>query len=488
MNVLIVEDEKMIRQGIKTMIQRSGFQMDMIIECMNGEMALEVLKNQSVDIMFTDIRMPKMTGIELVKKMQQLPSKKPLTVVISGYDEFSYAVEMMRYGVREYILKPVEREKIQELLEKFIKEIDENQKEAVADEKISVQQFKYFMLNKKATREEWEILEGKYAQEFYKGDFYVCCCKYNKNKIESGQYIYIHDLEGSDIYIVEKEKLAFVQKNELSHSFYGVSNSHCGIKELSKAYDEAQSARKQSFCTNQACVFFESVKAVKNNQLRETAQMLLTKESCMKKVQLLGTQKQDEMAKIWEGFFHFVLTGYITPEEIQLHMIEFAQEVKKTYSHLSEKVTVLDGIEEEIFQKENLEQFKNIFMEELFHLNKEIIHILDHRKSADKMKQAVQYILENYMKDLNMAVVSNHISMNYSLFSASFKEYTGSNFVNYLKDIRMEEAKKLLTQTNKKIIEISQEIGYENEKHFMKTFKNTYGVSPSEYRKNTGTV
>lgn len=83
-----------------------------------------------------------------------------------------------------------------------------------------------------------------------------------------------------------------------------------------------------------------------------------------------------------------------------------------------------------------------------------------------------------------MAVVSNYISMNYSLFSYSFKQYTGSNFVNYLKDIRMREAKKLLAETEMKIIEISQTVGYDNEKHFMKLFKNTYGVSPTEYRKN----
>ena len=83
-----------------------------------------------------------------------------------------------------------------------------------------------------------------------------------------------------------------------------------------------------------------------------------------------------------------------------------------------------------------------------------------------------------------MAVVSNHISMNYSLFSCTFQQYTGSNFVNYLKELRIAKAKQLLADTDMKIIEISQTIGYENEKHFMKIFKAECGVSPSEYRKN----
>ena len=83
-----------------------------------------------------------------------------------------------------------------------------------------------------------------------------------------------------------------------------------------------------------------------------------------------------------------------------------------------------------------------------------------------------------------MAVVSNEISMNYSLFSSAFKTYTGTNFVNFLRDLRMEEAKKLLTETDLKVNEISVKIGYDNEKHFMKSFRASVGVTPGEYRKN----
>ena len=100
--VLVVEDEKLIRQGISTMIKRCGVPVEEIIECANGIQALEVLKETHIDVMLTDIRMPKMNGIELVQAMQDLKDM-PLTVAVSGYDDFSYAVEMMRHGVKEYI-------------------------------------------------------------------------------------------------------------------------------------------------------------------------------------------------------------------------------------------------------------------------------------------------------------------------------------------------------------------------------------------------
>ncbi len=116
--VLIAEDEKMIRQGIRTMILRSGVPVNSVIECGNGEAALEILREQKIDVLFTDIRMPKMDGIELVSRIKELPDM-PLTVVISGYDDFSYAIQMMRNGAREYLLKPIEREQITAVMRKL---------------------------------------------------------------------------------------------------------------------------------------------------------------------------------------------------------------------------------------------------------------------------------------------------------------------------------------------------------------------------------
>lgn len=109
---------------------------------------------------------------------------------------------------------------------------------------------------------------------------------------------------------------------------------------------------------------------------------------------------------------------------------------------------------------------------------------IDEHKTTLKMQKAISFIRKNYNTDLNMAVVSNYISMNYSLFSFTFKQYTGTNFVNYLKDVRVGQAKKLLTETDMKINEISKAVGYDHEKHFMKIFKSITGLTPSQYRNN----
>ena len=96
----------------------------------------------------------------------------------------------------------------------------------------------------------------------------------------------------------------------------------------------------------------------------------------------------------------------------------------------------------------------------------------------------MQYIQQNFRQPLNMAQVSNHVSMNYSLFSLLFKQYTGSNFVSYLQKQRLDEAKRLLETTDWRVNEIGRRAGFADEKHFLKVFKSVVGMSPTEYRKS----
>ena len=140
----------------------------------------------------------------------------------------------------------------------------------------------------------------------------------------------------------------------------------------------------------------------------------------------------------------------------------------------------------DMFSFQTMDEYMAVVKEWVKRFNELVSGDIDEHKTSLKMQKAIEYIKENYSTDLNMAVVSNHISMNYSLFSFTFKQSTGTNFVNYLKNIRVGEAKKLLTETEMKVNEISQAVGYDHEKHFMKTFKSITGLTPSQYRNNLG--
>ena len=174
-----------------------------------------MIREQKVDVMFTDIRMPKMDGIELVKQMQSC-EHVPLTVAISGYDDFSYAVEMLRNGVREYILKPVEREKITEILKKLNDEIEKEQEKRIEKKRLGHQQMKHLMLLSNTTEEEMQTLERQYEKEFYDSGYAVLCQNAKeRTNLSRGNYIYLSDIEGCDVFVVPEDKLELLLKNEL---------------------------------------------------------------------------------------------------------------------------------------------------------------------------------------------------------------------------------------------------------------------------------
>ncbi|MGN0141812.1 MAG: response regulator [Roseburia sp.] len=481
--VLIVEDEKLIRQGIKTMIQRSGVPVDVIMECSNGETALEVIREEKIDVMFTDIRMPKMDGIELVRRMQEC-EHVPLTVAISGYDDFSYAVEMLRNGVREYILKPIEREKITEILKKLNAEIESNQEKNRTIRKLGYQQMKHLMLSSNTTDDEMRMLETQYEKEFYE-ECYVVCCQNVKERSETANknYIYLKEMDGNDVFVVREAALDLLLKNELKNGYVGISGSHQGLRELRQAYLEALAMRKKAFCRNMEAAEWQEEEHIPEKLVQE-AEKLISSAAKLQRVQLLGTDRTEEVERVWQQFFYEVKNGRIKPEQYEDCMEDFFREAGKTYRNVIKEDVTKSKVYLNFFEENCINDQEKVLMKWALELHENINNQLDVNRNRQKIKQAVEYIEANYAKDLNMAVVSNYISMNYSLFSYSFKQYTGSNFVNYLKDIRMREAKKLLAETDMRIIEISQEVGYDNEKHFMKIFKASCGVSPSEYRKN----
>jgi YesN/AraC family two-component response regulator len=189
--------------------------------------------------------------------------------------------------------------------------------------------------------------------------------------------------------------------------------------------------------------------------------------------------------RLWGALFRATADMHLATNEFTYEMQQSFGEISSIY-----KETIERGDEEMIRQCMNpmafdsLQEYQDAIMEWLVDVSQRLGTRMEDNGITQKLLTAEQYIRENYSSDLNMAVVSNYVSMNYSFFSYSFKQHTGYSFVNYLKMIRMNEAKKLLTETDMKIVEISTCVGYENEKHFMKTFKSLMGVSPGEYRKN----
>ena len=476
--LLIAEDEKMIRQGIKAMIQRSGVPIEVILECSNAETALEILKSQPVDVMFTDIRMPKMDGIELVKAMQEL-QHKPLTVAVSGYDDFSYAVEMLRAGVREYLLKPVDREQVKQILEKLDAEIQQRQEKKENNRTIGCQQLKHLIQDEHMTETERTAILREYGDNFYKDGYVVCCMDDRDGEMAvEDDHIYINHIGECEIYIMKPEAVERFRMQEWRRRYVGISGYKQGLENLREGYEEARKARKEAFWTEKPSVTYEELAAYEKENAADGGVFSLENY-----VQIMGTDKYEQALKQIRNVFWNARRS-VGHGSLETELQVFLDKLLQTYDAvLHTGSTELEHMKQ-LYRYPCISEYENEFIGWLEQFAANLNHQFEDYKNKQKIQQAVLYIRENYDKDLNMAVVSNHISMNYSLFSYAFKQYTGTNFVNFLKDIRMEKAKELLEKTDLRIVEISQKIGYENEKHFMKIFKVTCGVSPTEYRRN----
>ncbi len=514
--LLIVEDEKMIRQGLKSIAMRAPVKIEQIIECKNGEEALEVVKNEVIDVMITDIRMPGKDGITLVKEIQDLPHV-PKTVVISGYDDFNYAVELLRCGAKDYLLKPIEREKIFDVLTKLEKELCEEKEEEEKRNIVWQQQLRYCMLEDASLDREGCKLA---FEEFLQKEPYLLCCTnvWNEDWLKETNIIGLTKMQYQNIYIMRASQKEQAQKI-FCDDYIGFSEEHTEFEELKLTFKEALFARKQSFYQEIHQIDYKDYcnKLCKNKKKEEDKKEEHKKEKNKKEnykkdnnkreeikldssdeivfeykeneidqyVQLFGTSKWEQNDKFIKNLHYNVKCGKITPEEFE-HTIHYLMEgIKSNYQNVIDFNDFQVLHHKSIYEYDTVIKYLKRLMEWLNVLHGRIMSEFSDFKNKQKIQTALIFIRQNYNKDLNMAVVSNFISMNYSLFSYAFKQYTGTYFVQYLKDLRIAKAKELLTETEKKIVEISNEVGYENEKHFMKIFKHHCGVSPSEYRKNS---
>ncbi|MDU1005320.1 MAG: response regulator [Clostridium butyricum] len=134
MKIIVVDDDNIIRMGLTKMIEKIDESYEVISSFQNGALTLEYLKNHSkeVDLVITDIKMPVMTGIELIENSIKELDKSPLFLVLSGYDEFNYVRDTMKMGAFNYLLKPIKRDE----LKKILKEVDERINEIKSNDKI----------------------------------------------------------------------------------------------------------------------------------------------------------------------------------------------------------------------------------------------------------------------------------------------------------------------------------------------------------------
>ncbi|MBW4837879.1 MAG: response regulator [Paenibacillaceae bacterium] len=514
--LLIVDDEKNIRFGLKTMIEREFPGQYDLTTAAQGAEALELYRTQGADIMITDIRMPIMDGIALIENVSEGPlptgqNSRPLIIILSGYEDFRYAKAAIRYQAVDYLLKPIRRDELFAALRKCQDNLAKRshmaeQIAATESYRLQVQSVRLqeLLLQPELAGEDIGIWSAEIGFDQYALPFSIAALTYknvdgSRMKKEDLQSLAQHmfesvdgvlsasllDREGRMILVggprSKFEELSLLAaERELDGLLVGVSEEGSRLTELALCYRQACESLKYTFIYPKTRLIWYGDMQMKRRSYP------VPKEAIRKLGNILGTNREKEIGPLLQEIFridHLPEMDISYLEAVSRNMNEqVLDEVFRVYGEASVDVLKLYR---KVGDMSNFCHFHDYFrsLEQLLsELDEYIKEVRSAHSEHGDMKEAVAYIENHYHRQLNMAIVSNHVSLNYSYFSEAFKAYTGESFVTYLKKVRIRKAKELLGKGSLKLSEISNAIGFENTRHFSRVFKELEGVSPQEFR------
>lgn len=473
--IVIVDDEKLIRAGIAKMI-RDSIQVPLeIFEAKNGKEALELVEKENPNVVITDIRMPIMDGVEMMKNLSQMEKEiKPALIVLSGFDDFVYAKAAIQNGAQAYILKPVDKKELISAVQQAISSSKSN------EQKRNEQTLKSIVdegrIESKTELEGVSFPDGFYCISLMGNH----CKKIVETVFSSLEFYTLESKKDYECIVIPREaKLQLDSDISLNQLSIGVSTTSDNLSALRTLKHQSFCAMLQNFySTSHEIQYYIEPEECDYSRIDELY------EHCVTKLMIASVEEIVNSLENLFDFSHF-------PQENHPFVLDYLY--RKICANLFTRypsVTVNDVylqlkriMIENIWQFKTVNEWKIVVIDYFIYISQ----LLQRNNSNHPyIEEAIAYIKENFSKNINMTVVANQVSVNYTWFSETFKEHTGMNFNEYLKKLRIEEACRLLEKGCYKVYEISERCGFGDVKYFTKAFKEKMGVSPGEWGKLHG--
>ena len=533
--VFLVEDEMVIRRGIKNSIdwEKEGY--IFCGEASDGELAYPMIIKEKPDILITDIRMPFMDGLELCKLVKkELPNIKIL--ILSGYDEFDYAKEAIRLGVTEYLLKPISSGKLLEalngvsesirrekedkdLVRKYMEEMRENtehEKQKFFEQMIAgnlsmadaLETGKKYEMNLSAGMYNLLLFRFTLGEENRKSGELLREAEYAIKKLtERLEYVFEFQrgVEGwAFLLMADNEEQMSERVKELSKDleeimknystityFGGIGQPVARLRELEESFREAERALAARFTMElNRIISVEDIRMAQNVDTLDDIEITSFGEIEKTRTMLekfLNNGAEDEIDEFVDVYINEL------PEENLKSVLMRQYIIMDAYIVMMSFCEKIEGIEGEMQAQseelknsmktiQTLEEIKNYIRM----LLKKIIGVRDTisgRRYSDIIEIAKDQIRKTYMSDeISLNTIAAEVGMSPSYFSSIFSKEMGKTFVEYLTEIRMDRAKELLMCSSMKTSEIGYEVGYKDPHYFSYIFKKTQNCTPKEFR------
>jgi len=533
LKVLITDDEQMICNLIANILDWEDMGFQIIGMANTGTDAFDIIQKEKPDVVISDIRMPGYDGIQLIQKTAEA-GIQAVFVMISGYKQFEYAQNAMKYGVKYYLLKPISEEKLRETMMEIGRELDVKQQKIVEERHLrrQVQEARDKMkrrflttvlaanekdnlesdISRNAVNAEYntEFKDGEYRAVFVKVDIRGAVGKsaeYLQDKIEQYVEKFGKDFsESISTYTHSGIVVLFNYKNEDEEEIKRkIEELWTDLDDYVKNFEGFSVVIGVSEATGQfketrKCIV-ESMDAVKYRIKNPESKILYYDEFDYQR-RPVGTiitpvKRQNYLAKIESGsaedaaacideavrMIRYEITNY-SPVMLYDTLIYYVDLLNKTLDKAQKEKM------EEYFEQWN-ERIDNERTELKLteatkaYVTKVIQYVQEEKKDKDirPVREVKTYLEENYHQEISLNDLADIVSLNASYLSALFKKETGMTYTEYVMFCRLEKAKELLADTGKSIAEIADAVGYHDTRHFSKLFTRNIGLKPSEYRK-----
>lgn len=517
--VILVDDEPIILRSLKVAIPWDELNLEIAGEARNGEEALRLVRELSPHMIISDIRMPGLDGISLMKEVMA-ENPKRLFIFISGYGEFEYAREALREGAFDYLLKPIDHD---ELIQMILRAIKTLEKQMENDKLLHSVQMLSMLARERMFA---ELIEGNHSESHLRHmkwlenselqeDYMVAVLQldhylklYNQWSMEerrlwlfairnilsewsiaqgaltvfpfhSGEWVMLFPAAMSE----RRENLGrdiihrIKVHTKLSCSI-GFSQTAKGIGQLSEAYQSAARALYQRFYSDREGVFVEQVPEL--GATREAKYPKHLESGMLDAVRTLDDERLIALLDETRGYLEAQAFSKETAERM---IVELTVVLYREFEHMKLLLEwSLEGILQELHSMDTLNEMMGLLK---LNFGKWI------RESRDSQpKEHIQsmidktkgYIANHYHKDLSIEEVAEVADLSISHFCMLFKQVTGYTFLEYLTQCRIEKAKYILKNSQVKVYQIAPLVGYQDPRYFTQVFKKVTGMTPSEYR------
>ncbi len=526
--LLIADDEQIVLDSIRFIVERNFADVAVAGTARSGREAIEKAENLKPDIIFMDIMMPGINGIEAIKEIRSRMGNV-LIVILSAYDQFDFAKEAVKLDVMEYLLKPVNQGKIVETIKKSIEVINRDRKkwkrELELKEKLESilpvveNGFICSMLFFDDNSSEFGIYKDIFELDEESG--YVVAVKFSETKNGYGIvgrtglkdrttalyrylresfkrkckcligplmldrfFVYIPAHPKADEYIMKLEAIGIAEYVYNSLAERGGLDIGIGIGRVYRTRE------------NIARSYEESLRAVKSLSGSGLVHIMDVQtggdpisEYPMEKEKLLlekaASGETEVCLQIFNQIYDWLLNEY--PSSLRsikkklLELMVLIHRMGSNYKISNEEYSGLDDYVDDLLGIEDPVELKVWCRERIEQVSQAIGDMMEKRLNSLILK-AVNYIKENYRNEIALEDISREVNISPHYFSKLFKEQVGENFIDYITSLRIQKAKELLVENRLSIKEICFDTGYADPNYFSRLFKRVVGVTPTEYK------